>query len=292
MRTFILALLLAQALPALAIDGPDSGKLLATGGVSQVEGAGGGGLTPWALITSYGTRDSWGANAHSTTVHTADYALQSWGLAAGIGDAFEVSLAQQRFTGSKAPLNALVLQQDIVGFKWRVSGDAVYDQTNWEPQVAVGLQYKRNASVGGLGALGITQVTQLGAKQDHGTDLYVSATKILLSHSLLLNGTARLTKANQMGLLGFGGDLGNRYQLMPELSAAYLLNRHTAIGLEYRRKPHNLGVDPEAAAKDVFLAWFPNRNLSLTMAYVNLGPITVFNNKAQRGWYVSLQAGF
>jgi hypothetical protein len=43
---------------------PDMGKLLATGGVSQVEGAGGGGLTPWALITGYGTRDSYGANAN------------------------------------------------------------------------------------------------------------------------------------------------------------------------------------------------------------------------------------
>ena len=43
---------------------PDMGKLTATGGVSQVEGAGGGGLTPWALITGYGTRDSYGANAH------------------------------------------------------------------------------------------------------------------------------------------------------------------------------------------------------------------------------------
>ena len=31
-------------------------RLLATGGVSQVEGAGGGGLVPWALIAGYGTR--------------------------------------------------------------------------------------------------------------------------------------------------------------------------------------------------------------------------------------------
>ena len=38
--------------------GPDQGKLLATGGVSQVEGAGGGGLVPWALITGYGSVDS------------------------------------------------------------------------------------------------------------------------------------------------------------------------------------------------------------------------------------------
>src|SRR5205823_1852346 len=46
-------------LPAMAEDAAlvvrppdpmDSGKLLATGGVTQLEGAGGGGLVPWALI--------------------------------------------------------------------------------------------------------------------------------------------------------------------------------------------------------------------------------------------------
>jgi len=38
-------------------------RLLATGGVSQIEGAGGGGLTPWALITGYGTDAQIGGTA-------------------------------------------------------------------------------------------------------------------------------------------------------------------------------------------------------------------------------------
>lgn len=49
---------------AAAADFFESGKLLATGGVSQVEGAGGGGLSTWALITGYGTRDAVGGNVH------------------------------------------------------------------------------------------------------------------------------------------------------------------------------------------------------------------------------------
>ena len=59
MRPFIRALTLllgVAAQPAFADDLFDGGKLLATGGVSQVEGAGGGGLANWALITGYGTR--------------------------------------------------------------------------------------------------------------------------------------------------------------------------------------------------------------------------------------------
>jgi hypothetical protein len=270
----------------------DMGKLLATGGVSQVEGAGGGGITPWALITGYGTRDSWGANAHYTYIDTQDYKLGSYGVAIGLADRLEVSFANQEFKGSLAPLDKLNIKQDIVGLKLKVLGDAVYEQDSWMPQVAVGLMYKKNKGVRGLEALGVTNVKQLGAKDDHGYDYYVSATKLYLEYSLLLNATLRATRANQMGLLGFGGDRNDDTRLMPEFSAAYLINRKLALGAEYRRKPHNLGVDNEKAYYDAFLAWFPTRNFSVTAAYANLGDITVFNPKKQKGLYLSVQAGF
>ena len=281
--------LLASAQDSLT---PDMGKLTATGGVSQVEGAGGGGLTPWALITGYGTRDSYGANVHYTQVSAQDYTLKTYGVAVGIADRVELSLAKQEFTGSLAPLNALKLQQDILGIKVKVAGDAVYDQTGWMPQIAVGAMLKRDSAIGGLGALGVTNVKQLGAKDDSGVDYYVSATKLYLAQSILLNGTLRLTKANQMGLLGFGGDKKDRYEPQLEASVGYLLNRKLVLGAEYRMKPNNLGVDNEKDYYDAFLAYFPSKNLSITAAYVNLGDITIFNPKKQRGWYLSVQAGF
>lgn len=283
----VLSALVAQ--PAL---GQDMGKLTATGGVSQVEGAGGGGLTPWALITGYGTRDSWGANAHLTVLRTQDYALDTAGVAVGMADRVEVSLAQQRFRGSLAPLDRLELKQDVLGLKLKLFGDAVYDQDLPRPQVAIGVMHKRHRGVTGLGALGITNVTQLGAKRDSGTDFYVAATKIFLENSLLLNGTLRATKANQMGLLGFGGDRSDRYKWMPEISAAYMVSRKLVAGVEYRHKPHNLGVDDEKAYYDVFVAWFPTKHVSVTAAYAVLGDITVFNPTRQRGAYLSVQTGF
>ncbi|MDR9836510.1 DUF3034 family protein [Herbaspirillum huttiense] len=269
---------------------PDLGKLTATGGVIQVEGAGGGGLTPWALITGYGTRDSYGANAHYTYLATQDYTLKSYGVAVGMLDRLELSLAKQEFYGSLAPLADLKITQDIVGIKLKLAGDAVYDQDRWLPQIAVGAMFKHNNGIGGLGT--VTSVKQLGAASDAGIDYYLSATKLLLAQSLLLNGTLRLTKANQMGLLGFGGDLNDRYQAMGEFSAAYLINRKLALGVEYRMKPRNLAADHEKDYFDAFLAWFPSKNLSMTLAYVALGDITVYNPKRQRGVYLSLQAGF
>lgn len=294
-RTRHIALLLAATLgtgAALAQVMPDMGKLTATGGVSQVEGAGGGGLVPWALIGGYGSRDSWGANAHITRVSTQDYSLDAYGVAVGIADRFEVSLATQDFRGSLAPLNDLRIKQDILGVKVKLIGDAVYDQDLALPQIAVGAMAKRNKGVGGLGALGVTDVTQLGAKDDSGVDYYVAATKILLDQSLLLNATVRATKANQMGLLGFGGDRGDSYEAKLEVSAAYMISRKLVAGVEYRMKPRNLGVDNEKAYYDAFIAWFPSKHVSVTAAYAVLGDITVFNPVRQRGAYVSVQTGF
>ena len=282
----------AQNTAALQLGAPDMGKLLATSGVSQIEGAGGGGLTPWALIAGYGTRDSYGATVHLSTLRTADYSLQAGGVAIGLADRFELSLSTQKFNGHKAPLEQLSIKMDTLGIKLKLAGDAVYDQDSLMPQIAAGAMLKRTYAVRGLGALGVSNVKQLGAVEDHGVDYYVSATKIFLDRSLMVNATLRMTKANQMGLLGFGGDRNDDYRPMLEGSLAYLINRRTVAGIEYRMKPHNLSVDNEKDYYDAFIAYFPTKNLALTAAYVSLGDITVFNPKRQNGYYLSLQAGF
>lgn len=287
----LLCLAAAPQAVAQSVAGPDMGKLLATGGVSQIEGAGGGGLVPWALITGYGTRDSYGGNVHATYVATQDYALGSFGMAVGMADRVELSLARQEFRGTGAALDGLKIRQDILGIKVKLIGDAVYEQDSALPQISVGAMFKRNSGVSGLGP--VTSVRQLGAANENGIDYYIAATKILLDQSLLLNGTLRATKANQMGLLGFGGDRHDRYQPMLEVSAAYLFNRQLAAGAEYRMKPHdNLAVDQEKDYYDLFVAYFPTKNVSITAAYAVLGDITVLNPTRQRGLYLSLQAGF
>ncbi|RYE97563.1 MAG: DUF3034 family protein [Oxalobacteraceae bacterium] len=196
LRTLLAASVLALSCGAALAAGPaspDLGKLLATGGVSQVEGAGGGGLTPWALITGYGSRDSYGGNVHATAIRTQDHALYTYGFAMGLADRVEVSLARQSFRGDGGALDGLRIGQDIAGIKLKLAGDAVLEQDSLLPQIAVGVMAKRNTGVSGLGAVG--NVKQLGAASDHGVDVYLSATKILLDRSLLLNGTLRATQA-------------------------------------------------------------------------------------------------
>ena len=61
-----------------------SGRLLLTGGVSQIEGAAGGGLTPWAFIGGYGTKDQIGANAFTTEVQSQAYTVKAQGVLLGL----------------------------------------------------------------------------------------------------------------------------------------------------------------------------------------------------------------
>ena len=289
MRPFTRALTLLLALvarPAFADGLFDSGKLLATGGVSQVEGAGGGGLASWALITGYGTRDGIGANVHYTAVPLPDYTLQTAGVAVGLFDRLELSYAWQGFdtanVGAALGLgHGYTFHQNIFGAKLKLIGDAVYDQDSWLPQIAVGLQHKENDR----GAV----IAAIGGKASAGTDFYLTATKLFLAESLLVDATLRETKANQFGILGFGGDKHNDYSTQFEGSGAYLFSRRFAMGAELRTKPSNLGIVHEGAAWDLFAAYFLNKNLSVTAAYADLGNIAIEND--QHGAYLSLQAG-
>lgn len=273
---------------AAAADAPTtSNRLLLTGGVSQIEGSAGGGLTPWAVIAGYGTRDEIGATAFATRVNLKDYHLTDVGAAVGFYDRVELSVAQQRFNtedvGAALGLGrGFTFKQTVVGVKVRLFGNAVLDQDSWLPQVSIGAQYKKNNQD--------AVVKYVGAKRSQGTDYYISATKLILSQSVLLNATVRLTKANQTGILGFGGDKRNSYQPMFEGSVAYLLSRNLAIGAEYRQKPNNLGIAKEDNWADLFVAWAPTKHVSLTVAYADLGNIVIKDK--QRGLYASVQVGF
>jgi Protein of unknown function (DUF3034) len=283
----------------------ETGKLLLTGGVSSIDGAAGGGLTPWAVIGSNASAGEVGAAAHFSRATTTDYSLNTYGAVLGIHDRFELSVARQDLktgiTGVLLGLPGLHLRQTIVGGKVKIAGDAVLDSDTWMPQIAAGLEFKSLDS-GGLDPT----LSALGAKRS-GVDAYVSATKLFLAQGVLVNGTLRATKANQNGLLGFGATLGganNRYSLQPEVSVALLLSKNWAVGAEYRKMPNRLQTAGQAAGlgdglraqdwKDIFVAWAPNKNVSVTLAYVDLGTIVPATTakRRQKGSYLSVQAGF
>ncbi|QPB81902.1 DUF3034 family protein [Pseudoalteromonas rubra] len=255
-----------------------SGKLLATPGVSQVEGSAGGGIVPWAQLSGYASDEQWSLGGFCSRASVDDYRLDVCGIQANLFDRVELSYAEQAFA---VPALNTEIEQSVSGVKVRLYGDIVYSA--W-PQLSLGMQHKslKDDAVAAL----------LGAEEDSGTDIYLAASKLHLGALGGLNAfwniTARHTEANQLGLLGYGGQQGSE-RIYLEASAAIFLNRELALGYEYREKPDNLGLG-EQAWRDVFVAWFINKQVNVTAAWLDLGSIA--GQPDQTGWYVSVTGYF
>jgi hypothetical protein len=276
-----LALLCAD--PVLAGDG----RLIATGGATSVEGAAGGGLIPWAVISGYSEQGQWSSTVFGTHVDLPDYNLDVTGMSASYGNRVEFSYARQRFDlgtlAKKLSLPENSLSQDIFGVKVRLFGDLIYDQL---PQVSAGLEYKhqRDFLIPGL----------VGARRDHDVEGYITASRLFMGaafgYNLVVNGGVRYSRANEMGVLGFGGDRRDTRSVLKEGSVAVLFNPRWALGVEYREKPDNLSFAGESDWADMFLGYFPNKHVAFVLAYARLGEIATLDN--QNGTYLSVQGSF
>lgn len=266
-------------------------RLWATGGVTSVEGSAGGGLSPWALLAGYASDEEWGGTLTLSRSQTDDYSLEVTGVGINWHNRVEMTFARQTLD-----LDSLVftlkdgfgleedeLVQDIAGLKVRLFGDVLYNP--WG-QWSAGLQYKQTRET--------TVPDAIAAEDDTGTDFYIGGSKLFFAavggRNLLVNGTVRATKANQGGLLGFGGDRNDSYEAMAEGSVSLFLTRRWLVGAEYRQKPDNLDFATENDWWDLFVAWFPDRRVAVTAAWVNLGDIATLED--QTGAYLSVKATF
>lgn len=196
------------------------------------------------------------------------------------------------------------LRQDIFGVKVRLYGNAVYDQDSLIPQISAGYEYHRNENASFVRAIGT---------RPSGSEYYLAATKVwlngLFGHYTMLSATLDFTNAIQNGLLGFGGvgENGpkNGYHVEPEFAVGYWLNNNIVVGGEYRFMPRYQVVAPGYVPgygplgnalsktsnwKDAYVAYFPVKYLSLTLAYADLG--TIASEKNQNGVYLSATASF
>jgi hypothetical protein len=282
--TWLLSLILGSAAFQVVAD---DGRLIATGGASSIEGSAGGGITPWALIAGYGEQGEWGATAFATHVDVPDYALDVAGLAVAYGNRIEFSYAHQRFDIStlqhRLSLPDDNLSQDVFGIKLRLFGDFIYDSL---PQVSLGVQYKHQNN--------FLIPSLVGAQRDSDVEGYLTASRLFMGaafgYNLAVNGGVRYSRANETGLLGFGGDRRDERSVLKEGSAAVLFNPRWAVGVEYREKPDNLSFAGESDWADVFVGYFPNKHLSVVLAYARLGEIATLEN--QNGTYLSVQGSF
>ncbi len=265
-RSFVAcAVLSAMAIPA------------ARAAVTEVEGAAGGGIVPWALLSDGKPTASF------TSVNSGDYTLTSLAIQGTIASRVELSYARQTFDTANVGLG--IVNIDVYGAKLKLM-----DMSDNAPALALGVQHKKTD-------IAQSFLTANGA-DDNGTDVYLAATKVFNTpKKLLLNGTLRETKANQLGILGFGATGRDKYKLKPEISAGVFLNPTTVLGAEYRAKPDNINGLKEQAWSDIFFAFFPSKELSIVAAYASLGDVAAEANAGhagedQRGLYLQIQANF
>lgn len=272
-RLFFALTLALFTLLSAQVYGAD-GKILATSGITQFEGTGGGGIVPFATLASYATRDQYGFTAHRTALKLDDFDLRSFGFNINIRDRLELSYVDQRLDVN--PLS-LEIQQYVYGAKVKLLGDLIY--TRW-PQVSVGVQHKILSDDAILPE----------ARDNHGTDYYIAASRLhiaaLANYNVLWNLTLRSTQANQTGFLGFGGNNNSARDIEFEGALAVQLRRSLVIGAEYRTKPNNLAAVDEDDWKDIFVAWAPNKHVSFTAAYTDFGTIGGLDD--QNGFYLSI----
>ena len=257
--------------------------------VTEVEGAAGGGIVPWALLSSGMPTVS------ATWVDTGDYTLSSLALQASFANRVELSYARMNFD-TRTAANGAIGQIDIDVLSAKVK---LMDMNGTMPAVAFGIQYKNTNGNQNFDNL----LNNIGA-DDSDTDFYVAATSLIPigDKKLLLNGTIRATRANQIGILGFKSKWEDDYEAQFETSIGMFLNEQTVIGVEYRMKPDNINGLKEQDWGDLFFAYFPSKNLSLTAAAAFLGDVVSEANvnggvqplagSDQRGLYLQIQANF
>lgn len=265
---------------------------IANAAVTEVEGSAGGGLSPWALLHP----DAVGSYTH---VSVQNYTLNTLTAGATFGGQVEASLSR---TTADAPAVGAALSLDsrltmsTLGLKVKLVG---MDKDGPMPQISLGVQHKQTT-----GAILDALVAGGVVKAKSGTDLYVAATKLtnIGGKKVVANATLRLSNANTLGLMGYGGDDKNSNTIKPEVSLGVFATDNVVLGAEVRAKPNNIkssnfGIQ-EGTAYDIFMAYFVNKNMAITMAYANLGQVGPSQSavstmsRKQDGFYVQAQVNF
>lgn len=258
-------------------------RLLGAGGITNVSGSAGGGITTWAVLNGYASDTETSINASAAHVGVDDFGLDTLAVGYDWADRVAVTVAANRLHVDALDTD---IHRQVAALKLRLYGDALYDRFG---QFSAGLEYGHNSD------MAIPRL--LGSTDADGVDVYLAASKVFLGalfgRNVILNATARASRANQLGLLGYGRDNDSdfdNYALLGEAAGGVFLTPNLLLGGEYRQKPDHLQSTPENDWYDVFAVYAPNKYLAISAAWVNLGDIAGFRN--QRGYFISLQTGF
>lgn len=224
--------------------------------------------------------------------------------------------------------NGSNLHMETYGAKLRLFGDAVYTSDSYLPQTAIGAFYKVNSTKEFVKTLSAAEDKDWEAYMAFTKVFFRYSTLVNLTvrytsaNQIGLTGFGSCDNGHR--------NCNNDKEFRVEFSTAYLLQKNFAIGGEYQQhgnqqknKPVDTGdllagdgnggllnpivgglvggvigatnlrdslVQNESDWYDVFAAYAPSKNYSITIAYLFLGDIAVA--REQNGLYLSLHATF
>lgn len=261
---------------------------LAAGPLLNVEGVAGGGLVPCAYLPPAPAEGSgigrpvmaqWIVNGRDTHIYSSSIALN-------LLDRFEAGIAhvmldfnriksdiEHKSHGQVRPReNAMHLT--VVHLKTLLVREAPA-----RPALALTAEYKYNHTIEKIDENVMGALTAIGYQNCWGVDLDVTLSKTLpdlLWWPLLVHANLRLTRAAQIGLLGFC----DHYSAHLEAAASLVLRPNLLVGAEFRQKPdpyHSLSSSlpgfsmREDDSWDLNIAWNPIPRLTLAAAYLCYG---------------------
>ena len=234
---------------------------------NNLEGVGGAAFNPFAYTAGLPWVDSKDSTDQGFKQYISKPQIGSWYVNLGKigGDWTSFSVSETFFKRLEVSygheivaLNgAKTIKKDSFGTKLQLISENQFD-TQWVPAVAVGGIFKRTT--------GATSVVP--SSKDSGSDFYLVATKLITQtpKPLLVSGGVLSTDARTTGVLGYD----SKRKVTAFGNADVVLNEKFAVGAEYKQGAR-FPTFKNANYYDAHLIFFPTKDLSLILAYVNGG---------------------
>jgi hypothetical protein len=276
--------------------------------VHNIEGVGGGGITPMAYLVNAGDDEHvFGPLAVSLTyVNLGHKNLDALAVTDTVFKFIELGYAADRLGLGTLPgdirdaTNVDIGESDVWMHNFNARVSLVEENTCLGgiqlPAITAGIQFKYNATIAGINDSLGGALSRIGYARSNGEDFVLTATKTFpeaFGRPVITTAGLRLSEAANLGFLGFG----DQYRASFEGSVVYLAHDRLALVYEIRQKtspyeeiPGLIGDEDAWQAFDVVLMLNEHKHTTLAAALVPVG--TLANTTENGGWFLQLKHEF
>jgi len=255
--------------------------------ILNIQGTAGGAITPLAYFCNAGKKGSLGGlpTVAYSFVNIGSKELHSVAVTQTFFQRLELGFAWNNFNvgslyGEVRDLGLDMGPEQINLYHFNIRG-LLIEENSFDmplPALTAGVHIKHNTGVDKIDKRLGGALTGIGLDRATGVDLTLTATKMFptlaFGRPLILTGGMRLTRAYQIGLLGFG----DQYEAFFEGSVAVMPTDNLLFAYEFRMKesPYDkfLNLIGEEDNWHAFsLTWIVNEHFTLTGIYGNFGHV-------------------